>query len=829
MPSYNSNDRSSSYEEKVPAGDFHSSRGSWEGNSKDFNETRQSRTFTTRCSTSSESDGDIPPPPPPDEFDDSSDYAGEDDASRRSCSINDENSLPSINFFEDESSAIQCVDSLNDQPKEGRAYCSNGKEPLGSCGYCIGYRSSPQKFVDSDSFDDRIKRDQSYCVKSNDNFHSGNSCVSNRSGSQKLIANDSFNDRSYKEPLYGRNYCVVNRISPQKPIPNERYHSDEKDSFEVDKRRYTGDCSYNDLVTREDGKSNASSEELRLDSLRLDYSDISTNSSRIGINCSAYSNRKSSKVSLDVIQCTQASAQLDPPESISNIDTDVSYPHLERDISDIGMTDTLESCLVVLKMFSLRCAFDHWRREMNYEGGNGFRLKDFSPIFRGIAPPCSGASAMRRYRQAFQNVTRFIQQATIRSTMVSWKNATLEARASMARRRFLEKQVFYSWRDLTVIAVGLRQRYFLMIVVNRWRLYAEECIDLRRKRYSALVHWATVKVVKAFTALKLHAKERKARKSETIRIGRCHGCIMTGGIDHVSTFVTPSNCESRRKWSNYAQDDKLESFKMSYRSPDASIAWNRTLNDTSRLSHYTKSNQMEQRYTNATGVTPRNTDYPVHHLASDWRGVDAQSRNNISRFSSSGSPFLQSRDFSTYLNSRQFSRLPSQKNPNHKFFGVDTMRGRGDHKDAFSIEPASIRASMCDVDVERHNPGPSSCNVSQPSSEDCLQDKRINVSSRFRSAHPADRYAFRSTPQYTHEKLDTKTLIRVTPKFQHEYSTHVPFSNTCKNVSVAPSVRSIRDYYQERFIVATVLDDVVSKVEQRYSTGFKSYNHSYFK
>ena len=107
------------------------------------------------------------------------------------------------------------------------------------------------------------------------------------------------------------------------------------------KRRYTGDCSYEEyLVTREEGKSDVSSE-LQLSNLRFEYSNISS--------CSS-SRQNVGKRSANGTTRHEASNIISTNSSLS-ID---SAGHTE-------MNDILQSCYAILKAFALRCAFDHLR------------------------------------------------------------------------------------------------------------------------------------------------------------------------------------------------------------------------------------------------------------------------------------------------------------------------------------------------------------------------------------------------------------------------------------------------------------------------------------
>lgn len=98
--------------------------------------------------------------------------------------------------------------------------------------------------------------------------------------------------------------------------------------------------------------------------------------------------------------------------------------------------------------------------------------------------------------------------------LISWYNSILQARALMVHRRILEKSL-HSWREVTKAALEFRQKYFLMMIFNRWKCYTDECIDLRQMRYIALIHWASVKCKKTFVALKINATRNKEANTVT--------------------------------------------------------------------------------------------------------------------------------------------------------------------------------------------------------------------------------------------------------------------------------------------------------------------------
>jgi hypothetical protein len=134
--------------------------------------------------------------------------------------------------------------------------------------------------------------------------------------------------------------------------------------------------------------------------------------------------------------------------------------------------------------------------------------------------------------QSFDVMDRVLLTESIRGALFVWAETSkriclterlrlqckmVEAQALLRRRRTLEK-VLRSWRDVTLLTMKRRQKYFLMALFNRWQLYTDECIDARQKRDAALLHWATFKIKKAFVILKLHAMQSQIAREEERRL-----------------------------------------------------------------------------------------------------------------------------------------------------------------------------------------------------------------------------------------------------------------------------------------------------------------------
>ena len=232
---------------------------------------------------------------------------------------------------------------------------------------------------------------------------------------------------------------------------------------------------------------------------------------------------------------------------------------------------TLQTFVVILEAFGLRCAFDHWMRGRNDEEDEQYCSSNNSSISTPMVLDDSMDSHVEEDRcdnhimdhlsisssseillnkmllkeslaynidqrinlaRAVDVMDRVLSTATIRGALFVWSESSkrisrierlrlqckmVEAQAFLRRHRTLEK-VLRSWRDATLLTLKRRQKYFLMALFNRWQLYTDECTEIRQKRDTALLHWATFKIKKAFVILKLHAKQSQIAREEERRL-----------------------------------------------------------------------------------------------------------------------------------------------------------------------------------------------------------------------------------------------------------------------------------------------------------------------
>ena len=260
----------------------------------------------------------------------------------------------------------------------------------------------------------------------------------------------------------------------------------------------------------EDGKRDDDST-LFPESLRLDYSSISSEDF-YDLGTSSSSPR------LQPTNTSLVSTKLDPPARVN---------------------DALQTCSSILNLFGLRCAFDHWRREVNEEeilscsssllSADSIEVTSISSQIHSIPSSehelnnlklnlgdalssieqlvlksvkksalstlKSNMHAKRRFNKALVLLHHVIQQATVRHALYIWANTVWEQSMLETRDQRLLKKAFDSWRKMVVETGEMRQRLWQMTIFNRWRLITDESIELRQKEYMSLVHWANLILV----------------------------------------------------------------------------------------------------------------------------------------------------------------------------------------------------------------------------------------------------------------------------------------------------------------------------------------------
>ena len=374
---------------------------------------------------------------------------------------------------------------------------------------------------------------------------------------------------------------------------------------ELEKRRCFEAMSRERFECKEDDRSDVTREECKcesessIDTITFDssddYSDISTKSanetasgkSAVGTSFGDCPNIISSSVDLD-------SFQLGLPCG--------------------AVEDTLQTCFTLLKLFALRCAFDHWN----------------------FAVQC------QRRNNALHIVSRIIQRSNMRNAVLVWSEKlqrmdwldAIEEEGGFVHRRWLLQHTLQSWKQKAIMAGKHRKRYFLMVLFNRWIQLTEASSELKKKARKALVHWATSKVDQTFSSWRIHTKERKnERQSTESRNG-------------LQSFVTPSTSS--------------EMFKILYRSP---------VHQMSRLSCYTGSERrLRQPSSNGRIYSPGNTN---QHTNGSQVAQNFNVFNNSSRIQST-IPTSSLRHSQTMVNTYPFEQRKMQQRGYHKSNSIES-------------------------------------------------------------------------------------------------------------------------------------------------------------
>ena len=124
----------------------------------------------------------------------------------------------------------------------------------------------------------------------------------------------------------------------------------------------------------------------------------------------------------------------------------------------------------------------------------------------------------------------------------------------------LAKQCLYSWKVYTMKRINRRRECFLMMIFNRWRLWAEENIEDRRKHQDALMHWATAYLAKSFRGLREIVQQSKENRRS---------------YSYTNRLLSPSV---------KARTSLRDPFSISYRSPERSMILNRIPDPVHRFS-----------------------------------------------------------------------------------------------------------------------------------------------------------------------------------------------------------------------------------------------------
>jgi hypothetical protein len=490
-----------------------------------------------------------------------------------------------------------------------------------------------------------------------------------------------------------------NSLSDRSDSKSQRdvyYEDDEED-------RFMFGCSYDEHVLGIDGDSDASGE-IQLDCV---MSPIWTTTVDPSNKTYSFPKKEDPLMHSNIDRPWRTSERIDPPA---------------RNTEANG---AMHQCFVffgILEIFALRCAFDHLRQgSLETERKPPITFPGYrSPLH--VMNPHSGRS-----QRVHSTYTLTYQRRN---------------QALLVHRRVLEK-VLRSWQVITVTALKLRQNFFLMMIVNRWKLYADECLDLRQKRYTALIHWAKVRCKKSFAVLKLHAKQSKDEKR------------LATVLQRKSILVGLSN----------ARDASCI---------DASLRLGTTSDPRSKFLNEYRGPAVPS----VPKAAPKG--HPDHRvsLARNW-------------FDNNRSPFLQSGPISTLTSSMRRSSPSLLRD-----FRAQTAQTLRPPKFAFT----------------------NYCSVGMPSPFLTSSDSNNRQASVIAG----------SSQRFTHRIGQPKPGILFLRNTQGPTQQAAP---SCFG-KVQSSARSMKDYYHERFLIASVLDDMISMIEHRHMSAaagasFRHNNHRF--
>jgi len=228
-----------------------------------------------------------------------------------------------------------------------------------------------------------------------------------------------------------------------------------------------------------------------------------------------------------------------------------------------------------------------------------------------------------------------------------------------ARNDRLLKTAFGSWSELTRIELEKRQSLWLMMVFNRWRIHIDGVKEEKEKDLVALLHWANNLTAKAFSALKVYAKESKQ--------------IKHAGFSFGQRFVCPSSSTGK-----YLSNSRESSF-ISYRSPKPSMIFNKSplSNRLGRSSYSSERNYGVSRLNNASS---RTGDVSRANNSTRRTGDISRLSNDVAR-----SRTVDMARFSPFLRASSSNILSSPTSRNGGILKVNRSLGRTTEQHADQI------------------------------------------------------------------------------------------------------------------------------------------------
>ena len=413
------------------------------------------------------------------------------------------------------------------------------------------------------------------------------------------------------------------------------------------------------LQSNEDVNESCDIDELP-DSIRFDYSSLS------------FSSHSSLASSTNLPQQLSSQQRLDPP---------ARCPDLERQTKV-----ALQTCFTILKRFALRCSFDHLRKVLLVANCEEDILSCCTSVSSCFSPLSSDSILSSYNNESTLNMEELQSKRLVFSTLQSRVHQkkriskALEIFDKLSQKATM-RQALIKWatanKCLALQEFEKRQSLYLMMVFNRWRLLVDELKEEKEKNLVALLHWANNLTAKAFSALRVYAKENK-RVSKHVGFSFGH-----------QRFVSPSNT------GKYLSNSRESSF-ISYRSPKPSMVFNKSPLS-NRLGRSSFSSEMNydtsQRLNNASSrtgdlsqrlanSTSRTGD--ISRLSNDV----ARSRNvDIPRFNNdvTRSRTVDMARFSPFLRASSSNILSSPTSRNSGILKVNRSLGRTTEQHADQI------------------------------------------------------------------------------------------------------------------------------------------------
>lgn len=451
------------------------------------------------------------------------------------------------------------------------------------------------------------------------------------------------------------------------------------------------------------------------------------------------------------------------------------------------------------------------------------------PTLRLLSKQQYRVDAAKRYQGGFAILSRLSTQRTKQGALLKWnvianqlscQLATLDSLASRHRSNLLS-QCLESWRGFTADAVNRRLRYFLMVIINRWRIYTEECIAERQQRYTALLHWAANLSRKAFVSLKLHSKQKNIL-SPTLG----HSSISVYGSERKRTLAVNSDTAIHsndrlpssvmyalpNRSASFTRDSARLPFSISYRSPHTSMILNKTPDVASRLSVPSTNNSTRRFRTDDrssllnTSISPTTTTTTTTRTTKRVLIPLQTSNTTRGKGDYSSIRLADQQRLSSASTTNDASLLPS---PSTTRESTGELRNRLTTS-TFGLGTAAPSSTM----VYTHHPG-----SRRPLEQNSTTFRGSDTTSCNRGS------TFYDAVELTNTQMDDAPNSMRSSMLP---SICIPYTNPLVVDPTANSVRDIMNFYRDRYEIATMLDGMVTRVEQTNAMNHQPYEHRPF-